>query len=215
MCIYKLCFKGYLSLLVMLFLSLVPVGAMEIEDKTSLDIWRDYGKLADTDGDGLLEIHNPDSLQLINLDLAAGYELLGDIELSDSDNWQPIGTSDSPFTGVLDGNSHRVTFSNISIGLFGYLRDAQISNIRIEADGFVSEGSSGILAGSSYNSDIANIHLKVNSPTRTTVVTELLVGYMEGGIIWESSNSIESTDLDNSQIQSLGSDNKINGQEHQ
>ena len=123
----------------MLLLSSAPVGAMEIEDSDLLDVRAGSGELADTDGDGLLEIHSPDALGLINLDLTAGYELIDDLVLYDADDWQPIGTNDSPFTGVLLGNSHRVTFltsldntSYTSRGLFGYLREAKISNIYID-----------------------------------------------------------------------------------
>ena len=89
---YNLCFKGYLSLFVMLLLSAAPVGAMEIKDSISLDIQEGPGQLADTDGNGLLEIHSSADLGLINLDLTAGYELLDDLILYNSDDWQPIGT---------------------------------------------------------------------------------------------------------------------------
>ena len=195
---YNLCFKGYLSLLVMLLLSSAPVGAMEIEDSDLLDIRAGSGELADTDGDGLLEIHSLDALGLINLDLTAGYELIDDLVLYDADDWQPIGTSDSPFTGVLLGNSHRVTFltsldntNDTSEGLFGHLREAKISNMYLEFDGLATEGLSGILAGSSYNSNITNVHLTINSPTRITTVSELLFGHAEGGSIWESSVGVE------------------------
>ena len=195
---YKLYFKGYLSLLVMLLLSSAPVGAMEIEGSDLLDIRAGSGELADTDGDGLLEIYSPDALGLINLDLTAGYELIDDLVLYDADDWQPIGTSDNPFTGVLLGNSHRVTFltsldntHDTNEGLFGHLREAKISNIYLEFDGLATEGLSGILAGSSYNSNITNVHLTISSPTNITTVSELLFGHTEGGSIWESSAGVE------------------------
>ena len=197
---YNLCFKGYSSLFVMLLLSAAPVGAMEIEDSDLLDIRADSGQLADTDGNGLLEIHSSADLGLINLDLAAGYELLDDLILYNSDDWQPIGTNDSPFTGVLFGNGYRVTFlttiDETSGGLFGYLREAKISNVYIEVDEFVSEGSAGILAQSSYNSNIANVHIVINSPTVITGIGEVLFGNMEIGTIWESSVGVESDEPD-------------------
>ncbi len=200
---YKLYFKGYLSLLVMLFLSSAPVGAMEIEDSDLLDVHASSDELADTDGDGLLEIYSPDSLELINLDLTAGYELIDDLVLYDADDWQPIGTNDNPFTGILLGNSHRVTFltsldntSDTNEGLFGHLREAKISNIYLEFDGLAAEGLSGILAGSSYNSNITNIHLTIIGSTKITTVSELLLGRIEGGSIWESSAGVELDESD-------------------
>ncbi len=200
MCKYKLYFKGYLSLLVMLFLSSAPVGAMEIEDSDLLDVRTGSDELADTDGNGLLEIHSSADLGLINLDLTAGYELIDDLVLYDVDDWQPIGTNDNPFTGVLLGNSHHVTFltsldntTDTSGGLFGHLREAKISNIYIEFDGLAAEDLSGILAGSSYNSNITNVHLTISGPTKITTVSELLFGHTEGGSIWESSAGVESS----------------------
>ena len=214
---YKLCFKGYLSLLVMLFLFSVPVGAEEIEYKGSLDILGGADKLADTDGDGLLEIHSPAALELINLDLAASYELIDNILLFDTDNRQSIGTKDNPFTGALFGNGYRMTFlgtiGNISGGLFGYVREANISNIYIEVDEFTPESSVGILAGGSYNSNATNVHVVINSPTIITGVGSVLFGDVEGGIIWESSVGIESDNADDISSKPVDVDNRGEGQE--
>ena len=74
------------------------------------------------------QINTAEQLDLIHNDLTAHYVLTEDIDLSDYENWDPIGAfqplSDKPeeaeiphpdfaFTGTFDGNGH--TISNLTI----------------------------------------------------------------------------------------------------
>lgn len=69
------------------------------------------------------------------------FRLESDIKLSS--NWEPLGTLKEgadkpgngtnilPFSGNIDGNGHTLTFAKGSKPLFGYVRDAKVSNLNI------------------------------------------------------------------------------------
>lgn len=69
-------------------------------------------------------------------------KLAADIDMSEVDNWTPIGTTERPFMGVFDGNNKTLSGLNISAdtnykGLFGYVKGtsknrAQIKNLTME-----------------------------------------------------------------------------------
>ncbi len=69
-------------------------------------------------------------------------KLAADIDLSEVDNWTPIGTAEKPFMGVFDGNNKTLSGLKISAdtnyqGLFGYVKGtsknrAQIKNLTME-----------------------------------------------------------------------------------
>ena len=70
--------------------------------------------------------------------LSAHFKQMADIDLSGYENWEPIGIDDTPFGGIYDGNSKKV--SNLVItqvtphaptGLFGYTSNAVISNLTV------------------------------------------------------------------------------------
>lgn len=82
-----------------------------------------------TDNDDVIFIRTSEDLYNIRNNLNGAYVLLNDIDLSEYENWEPIGTSESfAFAGVFDGNGH--TISNMQqslqdvqeencLGLFG------------------------------------------------------------------------------------------------
>lgn len=81
-------------------------------------------------------ISTPRELLAINNNLDGNYRLAGDISL-DGIEWTPIGTSDRPFTGTLDGDGHTISdFNTISditdIGIFGCASDAIFTNLTIQ-----------------------------------------------------------------------------------
>ena len=111
--------------------------------------------------------------------------LKGDIDLADLgsrsivSNWNPIGTSENPFTGIFDGKGY--TIKNLAlveevakegkayIGFFGYAKDATIKNVTFEnvyinipcLDIDHSQGHIGAVAGSlEGTSTIENVTVK-------------------------------------------------------
>lgn len=79
-------------------------------------------------------------LRNVSNDLGGSYLLLSDIDLNGLE-WVPIGTKDTPFTGVFNGFDHtisnfKVTKSYYYSGLFGYCQDAVISNLTVDGGAF-------------------------------------------------------------------------------
>ena len=80
------------------------------------------------------EISDVARLKAIAKDLNGSYDLTQNITLSD-DEWTPIGTSDRPFTGTLDGGGHTIKGLTVGNGaddnkaFFGFTKDATVTNI--------------------------------------------------------------------------------------
>jgi len=103
-------------------------------------------------------ITNAAELAAISNDLSGSYVLDNDIDLSNIPNWTPIG---GIFTGVFDGQGHKITGLTIKTGcpanpvyawsksgLFAFLRGATITNLGIENVSInVNEGGYGFRAG--------------------------------------------------------------------
>ena len=73
--------------------------------------------------------------------LSGNYILDHDITLSDE--WMPIGSSDEPFTGIFDGNGYiiynlTVTKKTDDMGFFGAAEDAVIRDVILENADIVS-----------------------------------------------------------------------------
>ena len=83
------------------------------------------------------EISDVARLKAIAKDLNGSYVLTQDITLSD-DEWTPIGTSDRPFTGTLDGKGFTIKGLTVGDGakddsnnkaFFGFTNGATVQNI--------------------------------------------------------------------------------------
>lgn len=90
--------------------------------------------------EGYIEIASAYALNKIRDNLSGKYIITQDIDM-DGYNWTPIGTSEEPFTGVLDGNkkiltNFKVNNENVTtatnIGLFGCTSNATISNLFVK-----------------------------------------------------------------------------------
>ncbi len=91
--------------------------------------------------DGYTPVYTAEDLNNIRNNLDGKYILMNDIDLSVYENWEPIGTSDAPFTGEFDGDGYQI--KNLTIednptedskhyyGLFGYAMNSNIKNITI------------------------------------------------------------------------------------
>ena len=130
----------------------------------------DNTQMGDSDGDGLIEIETLEQLDNIRHNLAGtsykegpdaiansegcpvegcfGYELMDDIDAASIANFDPIGTSATPFSGTFDGDDWEISNLTISgafdAGLFGVasgtIRNLTLRNVRIAestANGFV------------------------------------------------------------------------------
>ena len=90
--------------------------------------------------DGYIGIYTAEDLDNIRNNLSGKYILMNNIDLSSYDNWNPIGTSETPFTGELDGNGYAVENMTITAeqqealnaGLFGYIKNAIVKNLTID-----------------------------------------------------------------------------------
>ena len=91
--------------------------------------------------EGYIGIYTAEDLNNIRNNLSGKYILMNDIDLSVYENWEPIGTTEAPFTGELDGNGYYISSLKISgeynreedslFGLFGYSRNAVFNGIAV------------------------------------------------------------------------------------
>lgn len=87
------------------------------------------------------QITNAQQLKYISKALNAHFVLTADISLNEEaagSGWDPIGKQETPFTGTLDGQGHIIKNmwmkrpTTNGVGLFGYINNASISNLRLE-----------------------------------------------------------------------------------
>lgn len=93
----------------------------------------------EAEAQGYICIYTPEQFNNIRNDMGAKYILMNDINLEQYHNWNPIGTSDNPFKGVLNGNGNEI--KNLVLGenpiaysmkgLFGVVTYGKISNLSI------------------------------------------------------------------------------------
>lgn len=114
------------------------------------------------------------------------FVLSNDIDLSNVENYKPIGTKDRPFTGEFDGNDCIISGLNINkpdsnyCGLFGVCKSAKLKNFDIRRAVITSKAQSGILAGSVDKSNIENCKINQSYIEGSTKI---------GGLIGLSSNN--------------------------
>ena len=117
--------------------------------------------------------------------LAGDYALTGNIDLSDISNWQPIGDFTNKFTGSFDGNDYNISGVSSSgyqyAGLFGYVENADISNVGVLVGNISSSSSSdsysGGLVGYADYSEISNSYAVVEGGISSDYNSGGLVGY--------------------------------------
>lgn len=127
------------------------------------------------------------------------FKLMTDIDLSDfiaenfnDEGWTPIGSSSNPFKGKFLGNNHKITSLTInkpnksSIGLWGSVHGATISDLKLECQNISGQSWVGCLVGDAHYSTISGI-----SVTNTEIHAST---HYLGGIIGTADN----TSLNNS-----------------
>ena len=99
------------------------------------------------------------------------FKLVNDIDLSEYDNWTPIGNgaTGAKFMGVFDGADHTIDYLTISkswhkeVGLFGYVDDATIKNLTIGSNSSVLAASDvAAVVGAADDCIISNVHNKAD-----------------------------------------------------
>ena len=84
--------------------------------------------------------------------------LMDNIDMKDAE-WTPIGTADKPFSGNFDGNGHTISGLNYSgeyAGLFGYINNGTISNIKLADSSFANGTASGGICAVNNGGTIEN-----------------------------------------------------------
>ena len=87
---------------------------------------------------GYTVIKTAQDLDNIRNNLSGKYILMNDIDLSSYSNWDPIGSVDKNFRGILDGNGYIVSNLTINrenednVGLLGLATGAEIKNLGLE-----------------------------------------------------------------------------------
>ena len=124
--------------------------------------------------EGYTPIYTAEDLYNIRNDLDGKYIMMNDIDLSVYENWEPIGTSETPFTGELDGDGKSVfnmtikgkytETDNLYFAMFTAIKnstitDLNIINIDIDAEytgTSVEAFRAGALAGYANTSTVKN-----------------------------------------------------------
>lgn len=88
-----------------------------------------FAENVNTDLEEYIVIHNADELNLIRENLNGKYILENHIDLSSCSLWNPIGTKEKPFTGIINGNGYSISNMNSHNGLFGYINGAEINDL--------------------------------------------------------------------------------------
>lgn len=135
----------------------------------------------------------------------ANVTLGADIDMTGITDWLPIGNVTSsgndsyitgaaghPFAGIFDGANHTIRNFKATVslsekqtwGLFGYLSNATVKNLNLEADLTVSAtgtADAGVLAGTAYCSTIENVNVTATiTSSGTTASKRFSVGGITG-----------------------------------
>lgn len=108
--------------------------------------------------------------------------LMDNIDMKDAE-WTPIGTADKPFSGNFDGNGHTISGLNYSgeyAGLFGYMNNGTISNIKLADSSFANGTASGGICAVNNGGTIEN----------SAVDNVAVSGGTAGGICGQNSGTI-------------------------
>lgn len=123
------------------------------------------------------------------------FRLQKDLDMTDwiaennpGQGWMPVGVSSSPFSGIFDGNNHKISgiFINRSgtdyVGFFGYINSATITNLTVEYSSIKGDENVGGLVGFAGSSTITgcNVVVTANDAITGNSATGGLVGLCSG-----------------------------------
>lgn len=114
------------------------------------------------------KIRTEEQLKAIANNLSGMYVLENDITLS-GDEWTPIGTSDHPFTGKLDGQGHTIIGLTVGNGVqnqtnnnkafFGFTNGATVTNIAFTSAVVKGYEQAAIVVAQATSSTLSNIYV--------------------------------------------------------
>ena len=114
------------------------------------------------------KIRTEEQLKAIANNLSGKYVLENDITLS-GDEWTPIGTSDHPFTGKLDGQGHTIIGLTVGNGVqnqtnnnkafFGFTNGATVTNIAFTSAVVKGYEQAAIVVAQAPSSTLSNIYV--------------------------------------------------------
>ena len=169
------------------------------------------------------------------------YILIANINLSNIDNWTPIGNSNSKFTGSFDGNGYNITGLTINsgsnyVGLFGYTSGAIISNVALKDINVTGANMVGGLVGyATLESKISNSYVTGEvsglayvgglvgyANNRTTISSSYVTGSVSkissatagkwiGGLVGSANNSTIENSYTTGPVKGTGSENEVGG----
>lgn len=157
--------------------------------------------------EGYIGIYTAEDLDNVRNDLDANYILMNDIDLSEYENWIPIGDHYSSFSGIFDGNGFEInnlyfsisssvedTYSETYLGLFGAIKNATVENLELINVKCSTDMKNecrvvaGTLCGVSTSSTINNCSTSTNSGfsldhSSSNILIGGIVGELDGGKI--------------------------------
>lgn len=137
------------------------VGRASAQTSTTTDGLAGSG----TEADPYL-IDTVEDLDAVRDDLAAYYQLQADIDLSSIDNWEPIGSASSGFTGVLNGAGYTVNGLTIDrpgtdyVGLFSYIGETgEVTGVTLSGATIEGRDYVGALTGYAWKATVSDVTL--------------------------------------------------------
>ena len=182
-CLARLCI-----LLITIALLAGMIGCESAPAYSEIMNWHDLYAIRDNLGSHYLLMNDLDST-------TAGYGGLASGAANQGKGWQPIGTSDYPFTGNFDGQGYEISGMFIdrpdeySVGLFGVVDvEGVIQNVKVLNADVAGEWSVGCLVGE-------NLGDVIGSYSGGTVSGEDCVGGLVGGNSGGVSNSCSAANV--------------------
>ena len=122
------------------------------------------------------------------------FKLMADIDLTEfiedeygSQGWKPVGTSSSPFKGILDGNGKSISGLMINrettdnIGLFAYVHGATIKDLTLNNANIIGKDNVGTLVGSCIGSTSTVVECNISGVVNGKTNVGGCVGNCAGG----------------------------------
>ena len=129
---------------------------------------------------GVFQLSDAEQVKLFSTIVGYGMNsakaaLTEDIDMSGIEDFEPIGSEQTPFSGEFDGQGHKVTnftmtdVSGNRLGFFGFIKNATVQNFSISGSISCLSGSTGVGAiGWSEGSTLINIHSSLDIATTET-----------------------------------------------